>query len=81
MRPLEEKAIRLVMEGRVTLRWHNEDYSAGSGLVDGDTDTYQASFDPSGRMCTCLAGSNHRDCSHAVAMELEAQRMREQIAV
>lgn len=74
MKPIEEKAIRLVMENRVTVRHIAEDSRSGSGTVDGDTDTYRVSFDPSGRICTCPAGANHRPCSHGLALELEVQR-------
>lgn len=81
MRAHEEKAIRLVMEGRVHARYVAEDGQSGSGTVDGDTDTYQVSFDPSGRICTCPAGSNHRTCSHAVALELEVARRMEGVRV
>lgn len=72
---IEQKAIRLVMERRVYLRHIADDRQSASGTVDGDTDTYQASFDPSGRICTCPAGANHRRCSHGLALELEAARI------
>lgn len=79
MKPLEEKAIRLIMEGRVTVVWTGD--GAGQGLVDGDNDTYSVSYSPAGRLCTCPAGANHRACSHALALELEVGRQREGIAV
>lgn len=81
MKQIEEKALKLVMEGRVTVRHIAQDALSGSGLVDGDTDTYQVSFDPSGRICTCPAGSNHRPCSHGIALELEVSRQLEGVAV
>lgn len=70
MKPTEEKAIKLVKEGRCHVRWVNSDGTAASGRVDGDHDTYQVSFDPTGRICTCPAGANHRTCSHGLALEL-----------
>ena len=72
---IEEKAVRLVFEGRVTVTWETD--GAASGIVDGDTGTYRCSFDPSGKQCTCPAGSNHRRCSHAIALELEVRRRAE----
>lgn len=71
---VEEKAVTLVLEGRVTITWRTGSWLtgdlAGSGVVDGTTATYQASFSPAGRICTCPAGQNHRVCSHALALEL-----------
>lgn len=81
MKPIESKAIRIVLEGRAHIQWHNDDYTAASGLVDGDTDTYQVSFSPEGRICTCPAGANHRDCSHGIALTLEAKRLQEGVKV
>lgn len=65
MRPIEEKAVRLVRDGRVTVKWTNGE--AGHGVVDGDHDTYHCSYSPEGRVCTC---PSVRDCSHALALEL-----------
>lgn len=79
MKAIEEKAIRLIMEGRVTVTWSGD--GAGQGLVDGDTDTYQVSYSPAGKVCTCPAGFNHRACSHAIALELEVERRKEGISV
>lgn len=81
MRSYEEKAVRLVLEGRVTVTWINDDYSAASGTVDGETDTYRVSFSPAGRVCTCQAARHHKDCSHGVALELEVGRQLEKVAV
>lgn len=64
---IEEKALRLVADGRVTIKWRSGDYAAGHGTVDGDHDTYHCSFSPEGRVCTC---PSVRDCSHALALEL-----------
>ena len=74
LKPIEEKAVRLVLENRVHIRWRNDDHSAGSGVVEGDTDTYTASFDPTGRTCSCPAGSNRRGCSHGIALELAVKK-------
>jgi hypothetical protein len=68
MKPLDEKAIRMVENGRVTVTWTGDE--AGAGTVDGDTDTYQVQFSPAGYVCTCEAGRHHRVCSHAIALEL-----------
>jgi hypothetical protein len=65
-----EKALRLVKERRVHIRWIEPRGIAAAGTVDGDNDTYLVSFSPAGRICTCPAGANHRDCSHALALEL-----------
>lgn len=70
MKPIEEKAIRLVKEGRVHIRWVNSDGSAAMGTVDGDNDVYSVAFSPEGRICVCPAGANHRTCSHGLALEL-----------
>lgn len=71
MRPRDEKAIRLVLDGRVTITWRNDE--AASGIVDGDTDTYRVSYSPAGRICTCPAGQ-YRDCSHSLALELAVMK-------
>ncbi len=68
MSPIEEKAIRMVEDGKVTITWTGD--GAAAGTVDGHTDTYQVSFSPAGRICTCEAGRHHRVCSHAIALEL-----------
>lgn len=70
MKTIEEKAMRLVLEGRVSVVWASDDGAAGQGIVDGDTSTYQVSYSPEGRVCTCPAGANHRNCSHGIALEL-----------
>lgn len=68
---LQEKADRLVKEGRVTVHWTNGRFldAAGMGTVVGDHGTYRASFTPGMRVCTCKAGRTLRDCSHALALE------------
>lgn len=81
MKPFEEKAVKLVLEKRVTIKYASLDGLTGSGVVDGYNDTYQASFDPEGYVCTCPAGQNHRVCSHARALELEVHRRLERVAV
>jgi len=73
--------VRLVMDRKVTLRWVSEDRQAAQGVVDGDTGTYHVSYSPEGRICTCPAGANHRQCSHGIALELEVLRMREGVGV
>jgi hypothetical protein len=70
LKPVEEKALRLITEKRVHVQWTNSDGIAGAGIVDGDTDTWLCSFSPAGRICTCPAGANHQRCSHALALEL-----------
>ena len=70
LNPRDQKAIRLVKDGRVHVRWTETHGIAAAGSVDGDTDTYSVSFSPAGRICTCPAGSNHRSCSHGIALEL-----------
>ena len=73
---VEAKAVRLVAEGRVHIRWVERKGRAGDGLVDGDHDTYLCSFSPAGRICTCPAGVSHRGCSHAMALELRVAQSR-----
>lgn len=68
---VDQKAVRIVTERRVTVLWASPDGVAAQGTVDGDTDTYSVSYSPEGRVCTCPAGRNHRDCSHGIALELE----------
>jgi hypothetical protein len=70
LKPIEEKAVRLIAEGRVHVQWTESQRIAAAGVVDGETDTYQVSFSPAGRVCTCEAGQHHRTCSHALALEL-----------
>lgn len=70
MKHTEEKAIRLVIENRVSVTWVNDARDAAQGVIDGDTDTYHASYSPVGKVCSCPAGANHRVCSHAIALEL-----------
>ena len=79
MKAVDEKAVRLVVDRKVTVTWVGE--GAGSGVVDGDHDTYQAHYSPAGYICTCPAGANHRTCSHARALELEVLRQQEGVAV
>jgi hypothetical protein len=67
---LEEKALRLVSEGRVHVTWIESRGVAATGKVDGDNDTYSVAFSPAGGICTCPAGAHHRRCSHAIALEL-----------
>lgn len=81
MKPRDAKAVRMVTEGRVVVAWVSDDGIAAQGTVDGDHDTYRVSYSPEGRVCTCPAGSNYRDCSHAVALELEVMRRREGVSV
>lgn len=68
MKPVDAKALRLVLDDRVSITWSSE--GAATGLVDGFTDTYQVSYSPAGRVCTCPAGVHHRKCSHVTALEL-----------
>ncbi len=78
MKHIDEKAIRMVEDGRVTVtwKWYGETIGhveAAAGTVDGDTDTYQVQFSPAGRICTCEAGQHHRVCSHAIALALAVE--------
>lgn len=73
MRAVETKAVRLVLDKRVEITWQSEDGQAANGTVEGDTGTYQAAFSPAGYICTCPAGTHHRPCSHALAVELEVR--------
>jgi hypothetical protein len=70
LRPIEEKAVRLVAENRVRVRWIDSRGVAAAGQVDGDHGTYSVSYSPVGRICTCEAGQTFRDCSHGIALEL-----------
>jgi hypothetical protein len=69
MRHLDEKAIRLVESEKVVITWRHGT-EAATGTVDGETDTYQVAYSPEGRVCTCVAATHHRVCSHVVALEL-----------
>ncbi len=73
MKHIDEKAIRMVEDGKVTItwKWYDEPFKVGAaaGVVDGETGTYQVSFSPAGRICTCEAGRHHQVCSHAIALE------------
>ena len=77
-----EKAIKLVAESRVHVGWVSKEINgtelpiAAMGTVDGDTDTYRVAYSPLGRVCTCLAGRGHRDCSHGLALELAVAESR-----
>lgn len=79
MRDIEAKAMRLVMDRRVHIQWRGDD--AASGIVDGDTDTYQVSYSPANYVCTCPAGQHYRKCSHSLALELAMAAEREGIVV
>ena len=81
MKPSEEKAVKLVLEKRVTIKYASLDGLAAQGSVDGYNDVYEASYSPAGYVCTCPAGQNHRVCSHARALELEVHRRLERVAV
>jgi hypothetical protein len=74
MNHVEDKAVRLVAEERVTVTWVSPDRIAATGLVDGDTSTYRVAYSPEGRVCTCPAGVNYRACSHVLALELAVAR-------
>jgi hypothetical protein len=80
LREIEKKAIRLIVEERVTLL--NETPGEVRGQVEGDTGNYQVlwSLDPEACMCQCPANrEGHRRCSHLLAVELaHAQRESEQ---
>lgn len=67
---LEAKAVRLVADNRVRVRWIEARGLAGDGTVEGDHGTYAVSFSPGGRVCTCPAGVNLARCSHSLALEL-----------
>ena len=71
MQSLDEKAIRMVENGKVTVTWTGDD--AAAGVVDGETGTYQTQYSPAGRVCTCEAGQHHQVCSHAIALELAVE--------
>ena len=75
MKTTEAKAIRLVVDDAVSVEWWNDD--AGAGKVKGDTATYDVSFSPAGRICNCPAGSNGRNCSHGIALELAVAQLKE----
>lgn len=62
---VEEKAARLLREGRVTL-W--ADAAGLRAIVEGDHGTYAIAFPRSGPSCPCAAWS--RRCSHVRAVEL-----------
>ena len=79
MKSIEEKAMRMVLDGRVSVVWQSAEGEAAQGFVDGDTSTYRVSFSPEGRICTCPAGANHRNCSHGIALELAALQERNTI--
>lgn len=79
MKLVEEKAVKLVLERKVTITWQSGD--AAQGTVDGHHGTYQVSYSPAGRICTCPAGANHRVCSHGLALELAVQAQRERVEV
>jgi hypothetical protein len=81
MTPLEVKAMRLVLDNKVVVGWVNPDGTAASGTVDGHHGTYQCSYSPAGRICTCPAGANHRKCSHAVALELAVAYDRDPVSI
>lgn len=76
MKPSDKKAIRLVREGRVVIRWRSPSETNGvpdaaQGVVQGDHGVYKVSYSPKGRVCECPATV---DCSHAKALELSVLR-------
>ena len=69
MTPQELKAIRLVLENRVTVSYRTDDVLAGD--VAGDTGTYRCTIDPDGPHCDCRFGTEHGGRhSHTIALEL-----------
>lgn len=79
MRQIEEKALKLVLEHRVSVLWVGQD--AASGIVDGFHETYRCSYSPADKVCTCPAGQNHRVCSHVIALELAVLAQKERVEV
>ena len=72
MKPIEEKAIRLIVEERVRITGDSSDDI--SAKVQGDTGIYQVlwSPDPERSTCSCKANQEgHRKCSHLLAVELD----------
>lgn len=79
LKPTDQKAIRLVLDGKVSVTWRSESLrdgvpEAAHGKVEGDHNTYEVSYSPAGRVCGCLAAMNGRDCSHGLALELAVLR-------
>lgn len=85
MKPTDEKAIRLVRDGKVTITWRSDELIAGvpiaaAGTVEGDHSTYKVSYSPAGRVCGCLAAMNGRDCSHGLSLELAVLREADELS-
>lgn len=79
MKPTDQKSIRLVLDGKVTITWRSETLrdgvpEAAHGTVEGEHNTYEVSYSPSGRVCGCLAALNRKTCSHSTALELAVLR-------
>lgn len=70
--PKRAKAVRIVLEGRVTIGEHTDDITTAT--VEGDTGTYTVILDPGGSACDCPAGEHGMTCSHILATLLEIER-------
>jgi hypothetical protein len=69
---IEEKAERLLVDGRIRL----VRVEPNSGLVvakaEGDTGTWDLGYDPKGREWRCNCPARVRPCSHLLAVQLVA---------
>lgn len=61
---IEDKAMRLIRERRVTVTYRTDDILAGR--VQGDTGTYDVVIDPETERCGC---PSWRRCSHIIALD------------
>lgn len=72
----DQKAARLLTEGRVTVERADDDTGLLLAGVVGDHGRHRVIRQPTGRWsCNCEAGSYGRDCSHVAAVQLVAGQM------
>jgi hypothetical protein len=88
MTTIEWKAMRLIADGHVTLKWSRADRTGrfvADGTVQGDHGTYTVKVEPGGNHCGCEYGTQIPGvtCSHVRALEaaawLEATRTKESV--
>lgn len=80
----DRKAVRLVVENRVTVTTATFDtdgaVTTAAGTVRGDTGTYLVAISPEGVDCSCTYGqTRHTSHSHDQALRLAAQHQKENL--
>lgn len=67
---MEEKAFRLLIDGRVLVRRLEPETGLVVATAEGDTGTYDLGYDPQARQWRCTCPARKRPCSHLMALQL-----------